>query len=84
MMKTLNNSAPSPSPTPKPTLPLPIYTNPALIATASTNEEYKELKKGDIGRQPKLDRPIPGSSLAASPIKKKVAEGIRKPIRTKK
>ena len=44
--------------------------------------ERLQYKRGR-GRPPKLDRAIPGSSLEASPVKKKVAEGIRKSTRTK-
>ena len=44
--------------------------------------EGLQCKRGR-GRPPKLDRAIPGSSLEASPVKKKVAEGIRKSTRTK-
>ena len=79
--RAMNKSASSPSPTPKPRLP--IYTNPPSIATASTNEEDEEPKKRGRGPPPKLDRAIPGSSLEAYLVKKKVAEGIRKSTRTK-
>ena len=59
---------------------MPINKIHASITTDFTNEE--EPKKKGRGRLPKLDRTILGC-LEASPVKKKVAEGIWKSTRTK-